>query len=126
MALQEKYASVLELGQEFGIKDGYVNEENGVLKVGGLANTQFEKDTMWNAIKVAGGETPTDIEADIKVECTDCYHKHIVAGGETLGGISKKYYGKSSAYNTIFKANTDILKNPDVIHPGQELTIPFA
>ena len=126
MGLQDKYASVLELGQKFEIKDGYVNEENGVLKVGGLANTQFEKDEMWNAIKTAGGENPTDIEADIKVAVTEYYHKHTVAGGETLGKISKKYYGKSSAYNTIFKANTDILKNPDVIHPGQELTIPFA
>lgn len=27
-------------------------------------------------------------------------------------------------YNAIFEANKDILKNPDTIHPGQELVIP--
>ncbi|MGK0322596.1 MAG: nucleoid-associated protein YgaU, partial [Psychroserpens sp.] len=29
-----------------------------------------------------------------------------------------------SKYQTIFAANSDILKNPDVIHPDQELIIP--
>jgi nucleoid-associated protein YgaU len=27
-------------------------------------------------------------------------------------------------YKQIFAANSDILKNPDIIHPGQELIIP--
>lgn len=27
-------------------------------------------------------------------------------------------------YTAIFDANRNILKNPDVIHPGQELVIP--
>jgi len=27
-------------------------------------------------------------------------------------------------YNAIFEANRDKLKNPDMIHPGQELVIP--
>ena len=38
--------------------------------------------------------------------------------------IAKQYYGKASKYQDIFKANSDILKNPDVIHPDQELIIP--
>mgnify|MGYP000259096710 CR=1 FL=1 len=47
-----------------------------------------------------------------------------VKGGETLGAIAKKYYGSAGKYTAIFNANTNILKNPDVIHPGQELVIP--
>ncbi|MCC6133117.1 MAG: LysM peptidoglycan-binding domain-containing protein [Acidobacteria bacterium] len=49
---------------------------------------------------------------------------HVVAAGESLSAISKKYYGNANAYMKIFEANKDILKNPDVIHPGQKLRIP--
>ena len=41
MSLQDKYKSVLDLGTELGIKDGFVQEENGVLKMGGVAATQY-------------------------------------------------------------------------------------
>jgi len=49
---------------------------------------------------------------------------HVVVRGDTLGGIARKYYGKASLYMKIFEANTDILKNPDLIKPGQKLRIP--
>lgn len=124
MSLQEKYKSVLDLGQALEIKDGDVKEEGGILKVKGLAKNQYEKDQLWDAIKAAGGEAPADIEADITVENTDFYTKHTVASGESLSKIAKKYYGDPMKYKAIFEANTDILKNPDMIHPGQELTIP--
>ena len=44
--------------------------------------------------------------------------------GETLGRIAKHYYGDAMKYKQIFTANSDILKNPDLIHPNQELIIP--
>jgi len=47
-----------------------------------------------------------------------------VASGETLGKIAKQYYGNAAKYTAIFEANTNILSNPDVIHPNQELVIP--
>ncbi|MEM6686502.1 MAG: LysM peptidoglycan-binding domain-containing protein, partial [Bacteroidota bacterium] len=65
-----------------------------------------------------------DIEADISVADDSVFHRHTVASGDTLGKIAKQYYGKANQYHAIFKANTDILDNPDVIHPGQELIIP--
>ena len=34
--------------------------------------------------------------------------------------------GDASAFQKIFDANRDILKAPDVIHPGQVLKIPHA
>lgn len=124
MSLQNKYQEVLKLGESFGVKDGYVKEEDGVLKIGGTAKTQYEKNKMWDKIKEAGGENPPDIQADIKVENTAYYHKHTVKSGESLSKIAKHYYGDAMKYNDIFQANKDILDNPDVIHPGQELTIP--
>lgn len=125
MSLQDKYRPVLELGQEYDVKDGYVNEENGVLKLGGVAQTQYEKDMMWNKIKAIGGDQPGDIEADIKVAEDDYYHKHTVVSGDTLSGIADTYYGRSGDYMHIFEANRDQLSDPDQIRVGQVLTIPF-
>lgn len=122
--MKAKYQSVLDLGQQLAIKDGDVKEENGVLKVWGTAKTQYEKNLLWDEIKKVGGDNPTDIMADIKVEDTSVYAYHTVAKGETLGKIAKEYFGNAMKYKEIFEANTDILKNPDLIHPGQELKIP--
>ncbi len=49
---------------------------------------------------------------------------YVVVSGDTLGAISKKYYGKASNYMKIFEANKDILDNPDLIKVGQKLRIP--
>ncbi|MCB0652731.1 MAG: LysM peptidoglycan-binding domain-containing protein [Saprospiraceae bacterium] len=125
MSLQDKYRSVLNLGEELEVKEGSVEESDGKLKIRGLASTQYHKNLLWDEIKKVGGESPSDLMADIKVENTDYYHKHTVAKGETLGKISKQYYGKPGHYMAIFNANTDILKDPNMIHPDQELVIPF-
>lgn len=122
--LQSKYQGVLELGETLNIKDGDVKEENGVLKVKGVAKTQYEKNLLWDKIKEIGGESASDIEAEITVENTSVYHHHTVEGGETLGKIAKHYYGDAMKYKQIFEANTSVLKNPDTIHPGDELIIP--
>jgi len=124
MTMKAKYQPVLDLGEALNIKDGKVTEENGVLKVKGMANTQYEKNLIWDKIKEIGGAEPTDILANITVEDTSVYARHTVVSGETLGKIAKQYYDSASKYQDIFKANTDILKNPDLIHPGQELIIP--
>lgn len=47
-----------------------------------------------------------------------------VKSGDTLSKIAKQYYGDANAYMKIFDANKDILKNPNLIHPGQKLRIP--
>ncbi|MGB3545628.1 MAG: LysM peptidoglycan-binding domain-containing protein [Saprospiraceae bacterium] len=125
MALQSKYSEVLALGREYNAKDGYVEETDGKIRVGGTVETQRQKDKMWDAIKKAGGENPHDIEADIKVSNTSYYAKHTVQKGESLSLIAKEYLGDPMAYKQIFAANTDTLDDPNKIHPGQELIIPF-
>ena len=122
--MKAKYQEVLNLGESLNIQNGDVKEENGVLKVWGTANTPYEKNLLWDKIKEIGGENPTDIMADIKIADESVYHRHVVKSGETLGKIAVQYYGKASKYQDIFKANSDILKNPDIIHPNQELIIP--
>ncbi|MBJ7882733.1 LysM peptidoglycan-binding domain-containing protein [Gelidibacter salicanalis] len=122
--VKSKYQSVLDLGQELNIQNGDVSEEKGILKIKGTAKNQYEKNLLWDKIKAIGGENPSDIKADIKVADTSVFARHTVKSGETLSKIAKQYYGDASKYQKIFSANTDILKNPDMIHPNQELIIP--
>ncbi len=49
---------------------------------------------------------------------------YTVKKGDTLGGIAKKFYGKASKYPVIFEANKPMLKDPNLIYPGQCLRIP--
>lgn len=122
--VKTKYQDVLDLGQKLNIQDGKVEEADGKLKVWGTAATQYEKNLLWDKIKEIGGDSPSDIMADIKVADESVYARHTVASGETLGKIAKHYYGDAMKYKEIFAANTDVLKNPDLIYPDQELVIP--
>ncbi|NKI26372.1 LysM peptidoglycan-binding domain-containing protein [Arenibacter sp. 6A1] len=124
MSIKTKYQEVLNLGQALEIKNGDVKEEDGVLKIKGEANTQYEKNLLWDKIKEIGGEKPSDIKANITVADESVYHRHTVQKGESLSKISKHYYGDPMKYHKIFEANSNILKNPDVIHPDQVLVIP--
>ena len=49
---------------------------------------------------------------------------HEVVSGDTLWKIAKKFYGDGSLYMDIFKANQDVLTDPDKIQVGQKLRIP--
>jgi nucleoid-associated protein YgaU len=124
MSAKDKYQAVLDLGETLGAKDGKVSEENGVLKIKGTVKTPYEKDILWDKIKAIGGENPSDILANILVEDSSVYHRHEVKSGESLSKIAKHYYGDPMKYQRIFEANRDILNNPDLIHPGQNLVIP--
>jgi nucleoid-associated protein YgaU len=49
---------------------------------------------------------------------------YVVKSGDSLSKIAKQEYGDANAYMVIFEANRDILKDPNMIHPGQKLKIP--
>jgi nucleoid-associated protein YgaU len=48
----------------------------------------------------------------------------VVEKGDSLSKIAKREYGNANDWKRIFEANRDIIKNPDLIHPGQVLKIP--
>jgi nucleoid-associated protein YgaU len=125
MAVKDKYANVLALGEKLGVRDGRVEEgADGVLRIWGTTETAYEKDQLWDAIKAVGGANPGDIVADIQVANNNYYTKHTVVKGESLSKIAKHYYDDMMKYKQIFDANRDQLSDPDEIEVGQVLIIP--
>ena len=49
---------------------------------------------------------------------------YTVNSGDCLWNIAKKYYGNGAQYTKIYNANKGKIKNPNLIYPGQVLTIP--
>ncbi|WP_370674541.1 LysM peptidoglycan-binding domain-containing protein [Pleomorphomonas sp. PLEO] len=48
----------------------------------------------------------------------------IIRRGDNLWVIAKRLYGKGIRYSTIYQANTDQIRNPDLIYPGQVFVVP--
>jgi nucleoid-associated protein YgaU len=49
---------------------------------------------------------------------------YVVKSGDSLSKIAKAQYGDANAWKRIFEANRDIIKDPNLIQPGQKLKIP--
>ena len=68
----------------------------------------------------SGGSTTAPSPAPAKPTA----RTYTVVKGDTLSKIAKSMYGNANKWRKIYEANTDIIKNPDLIHPGQILKIP--
>ena len=49
---------------------------------------------------------------------------YTVKSGDCLWNIAKRFYGNGAQYTKIYNANRGKIKNPNLIYPGQVLTIP--
>jgi nucleoid-associated protein YgaU len=53
------------------------------------------------------------------------YTSYTIKPGDSLSKIAKHAYGNASAWNRIFEANLDTIKDPNKIYPGQIIKIPL-
>ena len=110
-----------------GVDDLKVTVEDGVAKVTGKAKDQsaFEKAILMagnvlgiNEVNADELEMPEDV-VKAKVE----YYE--IQKGDTLWAISSKFLGKGHRYTEIVEANLEVIKNADLIYPGQKIRIPM-
>jgi nucleoid-associated protein YgaU len=108
-----------------GVNDFQVTVKDGVATITGEAASAEAKE---KAILMVGNiQGVKEVQADnlaapaasVKVEY------YVIKSGDTLSAIAQKYYGKGSAYPRIFEANREVIKNPDLIYPGQKIRIPM-
>src|SRR5688572_10125519 len=49
---------------------------------------------------------------------------YVVVKGDSLSKIAQRAYGDGGKWRKIYEANRDVIKDPDLIYPGQSLRIP--
>jgi nucleoid-associated protein YgaU len=109
-----------------GIRDLNVGYQDGVVSLSGQADSPEAKE---KAVLLAGNvKGVAEIRADelgappqtAKVEF------YVIRKGDTLSAIAKQFYGNANAYPRIFEANREVIKNADLIFPGQKIRIPLS
>jgi nucleoid-associated protein YgaU len=49
---------------------------------------------------------------------------YTIVKGDSLSKIAKHFYGNAMKYPALFEANKEVIKNPDLIYPGQVIRVP--
>jgi nucleoid-associated protein YgaU len=124
MALQDKYATLIQQATSAGVTGLQVVEQNNVLYVTGTAPSSAVKDQIWGTYEKLDPEMRAgDMVLNISV-AEGAEQEYEVKSGDSLSKIAKNYPGLT--WQKIYEANKDQIKNPDIIQPGWKLKIPSA
>lgn len=91
-----------------------------------------QENPLADPMKLKAGQTlrlppkdarPENIPQKLYAELTSDI-KYVISSGDTLSAIARRFYGKPDLYTIIYKANRDVIPNPDNLKPGIEISIP--
>lgn len=89
------------------------------------ARVPFRREAGVNISAVApAGSGTAEAGAEDKAALQKVDGSVIIRRGDNLWTISKRAYGKGTRYTTIYLANREQIKNPDLIWPGQVFHMP--
>ncbi|MEJ2475351.1 MAG: peptidoglycan-binding protein LysM [Desulfobacterales bacterium] len=109
-----------------GIKDLNVAYNDGVVELSGTADSA---EAMEKAVLMAGNvKGVSEVKADgVSAPPQPApVEYYVIQKGDSLSAIAKRYYGNAKDYPRIFEANREVIKNPDLIYPGQKIRIPLG
>ena len=121
---KEKITELLtrELGE--GITNLNVEFDDGTVTLAGACDSQATQEkasllagNVKGVEKVDSDGLPFEAEKE-EVEF------YTIKSGDSLSKIAKVYYGNAMKYPVIFEANRQVIKNADLIYPGQVIRIP--
>ena len=111
------------LGLELPISDFVVDVDGDNVRVSGVVESQEIREKVILTLgNVNGVASVTDEIRVVVPEPEAVFYE--VKSGDSLSKISKMHYGDAMKYNIIFEANKPMLKDPNLIYPGQVLRIP--
>jgi nucleoid-associated protein YgaU len=76
------------------------------------------------AAETAGADTAAAPKTIQQAPLAKSENSVIIRRGDTLWQISRRVYGQGVRYTTIYLANENQIRNPDLIEPGQIFTVP--
>ena len=99
----------------------FVEGDKATLK--GKSPSQAEKEKLVLAVGNINGIATVDDQLIVETPEPEAQF-YTVQRGDSLSKIAKEYYSDPMKYNAIFEANKPMLKDPNLIYPGQVLRIP--
>jgi nucleoid-associated protein YgaU len=120
----DKIKDYLE-GDNPGVNDFQVTVKDGVATISGEAASADAKEKAVLMVGNLQGVSQVNADNLTAPEGLGKVEYYVIKSGDTLSAIAQKYYGKASAYPRIFEANREVIKNPDLIYPGQKIRIPM-
>jgi nucleoid-associated protein YgaU len=128
---QEKAALILDHIKKFGFDTSsiQVTVDDDKVTLTGKVDTQENKNkiivTAGNVEGIASVDDMLIVIQPVQVAPPQPEKQfYTVKKGDYLSKIAKEVYGNASKYNIIFEANKPMLKDPNLIYPGQVLVIP--
>lgn len=118
---QRLWKLVKDLGLE--VENFQVTFDDGVATLYGTCPTQAAKEKVVLAVGNTSGVARVDDRMEVRAPEPEATF-YTVESGDTLSKIALEHYGDANRYMKIFEANRPMLKDPDLIYPGQVLRIP--
>ena len=107
-----------------GVSDLGISFEDGVVSITGTADSA---EAMEKAVLLAGnvqGVTEVNIDGLEAPEPAADVQYYTIEKGDSLWKIAQEFYGNGNDYPKLFEANKEVIKDPDLIYPGQKIRIP--
>jgi nucleoid-associated protein YgaU len=121
MTLQNKYQQLVDAAKASGAQNLQVREQGNVLYIDGDVPSESVKKQLWDTYnKIDPDYRAGDLVLNLNVAGGTTQEYEVVAG-DSLSKIGQKY---GVGWKEIYEANKDLIKDPDLIHPGWKLKIP--
>jgi nucleoid-associated protein YgaU len=107
------------------VKDLGVKFTDGKVELTGSGPVE----ALQKAILIAGnamGVSEVKIAGAAASSVEDGTQYYVIKSGDTLSAIAKQFYGDVNQYPKIFDANREVIKDANLIFPGQKIRIPKA
>jgi nucleoid-associated protein YgaU len=107
-----------------GITDLGVAYDDGTVDLSGKADSA---EAVEKAVLMAGNVKGV---SDVKIDNMEApspapeIEYYTIVSGDSLSKIAKRYYGDAMDYPKLFEANREVIKDADLIYPGQKIRIP--
>ncbi|MEW8680623.1 MAG: peptidoglycan-binding protein LysM [Candidatus Thiodiazotropha endolucinida] len=108
-----------------GVKDLDVSFEDGKVVLSGNAESA---EALEKTVLIAGnvkGVSEVTADAVTAPQQQTKVEYYTIESGDTLSAIAKRFLGNASDYPKIFEANREVIKDPNLIYPGQKIRIPL-
>ncbi|MFK7847578.1 MAG: BON domain-containing protein [Rhodothermales bacterium] len=98
-----------------------INFADGTVTISGEADSLATKQ---KAVLMSGNVKGVEAVNDMLTVAEPKLRHYTIQSGDSLSKISKEVYGTFDKWEALFAANKEVIKDPDLIYPGQIILIP--